>query len=83
MKSIFMILATVLSLGSFVCGIIILIDAFKNAVWKGIVCLVTCGLYMLYYAFAEFNHDKKWAIVGGWIGCGVLSGVLRALSMGA
>lgn len=51
---------------SLVCFIIILIDAFKNEVWKGIVSLV-CGLYALYYAFAEFQHKNKGAIIAGWI----------------
>ena len=74
-------LAALLSIVSLVCGIIILIDAFKNAVWKGIVCLVTCGIYMLYYAIVEFQNDKKWTIVGAWIGCSVLSSVLRIMSM--
>ena len=35
-----------------VCQIIIWIDAFKNEVWKGLLCFF-CGLYALYYAFAE------------------------------
>jgi hypothetical protein len=80
MKPVFSILSMLLSLGGMVCGIIILIEAFKSAVWKGILCLVTCGLYMLYFAFAEFTHDKKWMIIGGWLGAGILSGILRVLS---
>ena len=75
------IIAGLFSLIGLVCGIIILIDAFKNEVWKGIVCLVTCGLYMLYYAFVEFQNDKKWLIVAGWLGGGIVSAALRA-SMG-
>jgi hypothetical protein len=61
-----------LGLASLVCWIIILIDAFQEAVWKGIVALL-CGLYMLYYALFEFEHDNKWLIVilallGGGLG---------------
>ncbi|HLK59563.1 MAG TPA: hypothetical protein VKU00_23575 [Chthonomonadaceae bacterium] len=63
----------------FVCAIIILIDAFKNEIWKGIVAFL-CWIYMLYYAFAEFQHEKKGLILAGWIIGGVLGGVL--LNMG-
>jgi hypothetical protein len=49
-----------------ICGIIILIDAFKNEVWKGVVSLF-CWLYLLYYAFAEFQHEKKVQIILGWL----------------
>lgn len=49
-----------------VCAIIILIDAFKSAVWKGIVGFL-CGFYLLYYAFVEFKHEKKSLIIAGWL----------------
>ena len=60
---------------SFVCSIIILIDAFKNEVWKGIVGLL-CGLYLLYYAIVEFQNPNKWAILAGSLLGGVAGGVL-------
>jgi hypothetical protein len=64
------ILGGLLALAAGVCWIIILIDAFKNEIWKGIVGLL-CGLYLLYYAFAEYQAPNKWTIVGvaigGWI----------------
>ena len=47
-----------------VCSIIVLIDAFQNEIWKGVLYLL-CGLYALYYIFVEFDHEKKWAIVAG------------------
>jgi len=47
---------------SFVCWLIVLIDAFNNSLWKGIFALL-CGLYWLYYAVFEFAHEHKWAIV--------------------
>jgi len=56
------ILCGTLLLVHLVCFIIILIDAFKNNVWKGAGCLL-CSLYALYYAFAEFEHERKWTVV--------------------
>lgn len=46
--------------------IIILIDAFRDAIWKGIVGIL-CGLYLLYYAIFEFEHEYKWPLVLLWI----------------
>ena len=51
---------------------------FKDAIWKGIVGLL-CGLYFLYYALFEFDHEWKWpialtAILGGGMGFGLLRG---------
>ena len=40
-----------------VCSIIVLIDAFQNEIWKGIVYIL-CALYALYYLFVEFDHEK-------------------------
>lgn len=57
---------------SVVCMILILIDAFQDELWKGLVALL-CGVYMLYYAFAEFEHEHKWLIVLGWIGGSLMS----------
>jgi hypothetical protein len=53
-----------LALCGLVCWFVILIDAFKREVWKGLASLL-CGLYMLYYAFFEFEHKNKWLIVLG------------------
>lgn len=75
---IFTILGGLLYLAAFACGIIILIDAFKNEVWKGLLCLF-CGFYTLYYAFVEFNHEKKWTIIGCWLGAGILGAILIAM----
>ena len=51
-------------IAGFVCTIIILIDAFKNEIWKGVVSIL-CGLYLLYYMFAEFESDNKVLIIIG------------------
>jgi hypothetical protein len=64
-------------LAALVCGIIILIDAFKNEIWKGIVSLL-CFLYLLYYAFAEFDAENKWLIIAVWLLGGAVGGALMA-----
>ena len=57
-----------------ICSIIILVDAFKNEVWKGLVSLFCCGLYFIYYALFEFEHENKWLIVfGSFLGHGIAS----------
>ncbi len=79
MKMIFMLLAIVFGLGGLVCSIMILIEAFKDAVWKGFVCIL-CGLYFLYYAFVEFDHDKKWSIVAGSLLGGFVSAIFQYMA---
>ncbi|MGV3721351.1 MAG: hypothetical protein ACO1SX_10625 [Actinomycetota bacterium] len=65
----------IFSLAALVCYIIILIHAFQNAIWKGVVGLL-CGLYLWFYGFTEFQHEKKipivlTAILGGLVGGGL------------
>lgn len=64
------IVGGLLLIAASICWIIVLIDAFKNEVWKGILGFF-CGLYLLYYAFVEYQAANKWVIVGiglvGWI----------------
>ncbi len=79
MKAIFMLLGLVASLGGLVCWVILLIDAFKSAVWKGFVGLL-CGLYLLYFAFTEFNHEKKWLIIGGCFGGAIIGSIFQMLA---
>ena len=56
------ILAIVLGLASVGCSIFILVEMFRDEIWKGVVGLI-CGLYGLYYALFEFDHEWKWPIV--------------------
>lgn len=51
-----------LAVVSLVCWIIVLVDAFQSSVWKGLAALL-CGLYWLFYALFEFQHEYKWVIV--------------------
>lgn len=71
------ILAALFGIAALVCDIIILIDMFQDEIWKGILGLL-CGLYLLWYALFEFEHDWKWVIVlvslgGTGIAAGLLS----------
>jgi hypothetical protein len=71
------ILGALLCVASLVGWIIILIDAFKNEVWKGLVGFF-CGLYLLYYAIAEYQAENKWLIVALWLGGSIVGGGLMA-----
>ena len=59
----FTLLGGICGIAALVCWLIILIAAFKDEIWKGVVGLL-CGLYLLYYGIVEFNHPNKWPIVG-------------------
>lgn len=65
------IVGVILSVG---CMLIILIDAFQDEIWKGVVGFF-CGLYLLYYAIVEFSHEQKWLIVLGWLLGSALGGI--------
>lgn len=69
------LLGGVACLAAFVCHIIILIDAFKNEIWKGIVGFL-CGFYLIYYAFTEYQSDNKTMIIAAWLLGGIVGGAL-------
>jgi hypothetical protein len=48
------------------CTFSIIADAFENELWMGLMCLVFWP-YMLWYAVAEYDHEKKWVMVGLWL----------------
>lgn len=74
------LIAGLLSLVSFVCWILVLIDAFRAAVWKGVLALF-CGIYWIIYALFEYEHEYKWAIVLlGLLGASAAAAMLRSLS---
>jgi hypothetical protein len=73
MGGLFTIAGLLLGLVGLVCAIILLIDAFKNAIWKGILGFF-CFPYLIYYAFAEYQSDNKMLIVMGYL-VGAVGGV--------
>lgn len=66
MSILFLILAGIAFVGGLVCWIMILVDAFQDEIWKGIVGLIF-PIYLAYYGIVEYEHDWKWAIVIGAI----------------
>jgi hypothetical protein len=76
MEIIKLLIAIVFALAGIVGSIIILIEAFKDEIWKGVLCLL-CGLYFLYYALFDFEHDNKWPIVLlALLGNGIAAGIM-------
>lgn len=75
------ILVIILYLAALACSILILIHAFKASVGQGFLSLCI-PFYILYYAFARFEHEKKNLIIAVWLGAGILSGILGAMSGG-
>ena len=79
MHAIFSLVAGLVGVLSLICWVLILIEAFQDEIWKGVVGLL-CGLYLLYYAIFEFEHDNKWAIVIGAFGGGAIAAGIRGLA---
>lgn len=75
MSALFLILAGLALIASLICSILILIDAFQDETWKGIVGIF-CTPYLLYYAVFEYEHDYKWPIIIGAFGGGSIAGGL-------
>ncbi|MDR3687896.1 MAG: hypothetical protein P4L46_00860 [Fimbriimonas sp.] len=77
MHLLFVILGFIAGIVGTVCWVLILIEAFKDEIWKGVVFLL-CGFYGLYYALFEFEHENKWPIVIGAFGGGcIAAGISR------
>ncbi|HIN53515.1 MAG TPA: hypothetical protein EYM79_04315 [Planctomycetes bacterium] len=70
-------LVVLFGLVSFICDIIIVIEAFKDDAWKGLVCLF-CGVYLLYYMLVELKHEKRGLLLFGSLGCGLIALILQA-----
>jgi len=58
------LIGLIFSLIGAICTIVILIDAFKNSVLKGLICIFCC-FYYFWYALFEFQHENKFLIVLG------------------
>jgi hypothetical protein len=76
----FSALGSLCALISFVCWIIILIHAFsKGGALQGFLSLCI-PFYIIYYAFARFEHPKKNLIVVGYLVGGILAGVFLSMA---
>lgn len=73
-------LAAIALLVGLVCWVIILVEAFKDAVWKGLLFFL-CGLYALYYGIFEYESDRKWeTVIMAFGGTAIGTGILRLIS---
>jgi hypothetical protein len=81
MGLIFTLLAALIGIVSLVAHIWILIEAFKDELWKGFVGLL-CGLYLIYYALVELDHEYKWQLVAAWLGGPLIAYVLVGMAGG-
>lgn len=74
------LLSLVFALGFVGCFLPILVHAFRASVGTGM--LVLCiPMYHLVYAFAEFDHRHKGALVAGWLACGMLAATFRMAAL--
>ena len=76
MASILSIVGLLCGLAAFGCWLMIIIDAFKNEVLQGILSLCV-PFYILYYAFAKFEHEKKGIIIAVWLLGGIINAGLQ------
>ena len=73
-------LGGVIALAGLICTLIILIEAWQDEAWKAILGFLL-PIYLLYYAFAEFEHDKKWPIIAGSLFGTGLGGVVMGAGL--
>lgn len=62
-----------------VCAIIVLIDAFRDETWKGILSIIFLP-YLLWYTFTDFDHDRRGVIQAGFV-LGCLANILLQVAM--
>lgn len=69
-----------LALASFGAWTQIILHAFRRSVGTGfLVLLVPC--YVLYYAFSQFEHERKGVVVGVFVGCGAMAAMLYGAAL--
>ena len=72
-----LVLATIVGLAGLGCTIFILVEAFRDEIWKGVVGLL-CGLYLLYFALFDWEHEWKWPLLlCAFGGDAIAAGILR------
>lgn len=70
------ILLLLLSLAGLVVSFIVIIEAFKDEWWKGLLALFV-PIYWIIYAVNDFEHDYKWWFITIWVACWALNVYLR------
>jgi hypothetical protein len=75
MGGLFMLLGVGFFIACIVCHIMLLIAAFQDEVWKGILGFF-CGLYLLIFAFTDYDGDNKTLVILVWLLGGAIGSVL-------
>ena len=75
------IIGLVCVLAALVCHIIILIGAFQEDVTQGLLCLCV-PFYILYFAFARYENEKKGLIIAIWLGGAIIGKILQIVGGG-
>ena len=73
--SILAVLYVVCLVVSAICSLIILVKAFQDHILQGILCLLI-PIYMIYFAWARMESERKGLLMGTWLGSGLLAIVL-------
>jgi len=71
------LIGTALAFLSFACSLPILLHAFRRSVGTGVMVLCI-PFFILFYAFTQFEHRFKGAIVAAWLGAFVLAAIANA-----
>ena len=74
-----LLLGIVLQVIAVGCFLPVLIHAFQRSVGTGF--MVLCLPYTIYYAFSQFEHRYKGALLAGWLGGFVVGVVFRAVGL--
>ena len=72
------ILLVLLYLVCISCSILVIVEAFRDEIWKGVVAIIF-PLYLYYYTFVEFEHDRKELVLAGVFAAPVLSIVIKMI----
>lgn len=75
-------LVLVLAVTSFTAWIFIITHAFRRSVGTGFLVLLVPA-YVLYYAFSQFEHERKGLIVGGFVGGGAMAAMVYGALLGS
>lgn len=75
MGLVLMLAGLALALVASVISIVIVVAAFRKDVAHGFLTLCV-PFYIVFFAFARYDHPRKWAVVGVWIAAILLAGGL-------
>ena len=62
MGLVYLALSIVFYLGGIAGWIFLLVEAFRDELWKGVLGLL-CGLYLIYWSVFDWEHEHKWSLI--------------------